>query len=509
MANEKANTHNTVDEVEKRKQVVVQIERLGEKLMIPKGMSYDDAIKVLIERRDYDNETVVVREAFDGFIWDGAHAFGEAMKEMFGWFNGESRRSFFGDTHPELMSVQTGLDTFVQIPWGEFSLPNVKGSVQTGFQIKDGRFVFEAAATVRRAHEEQMQELFTLTRKILKERSIYRGKAVTIRFRDDAGRPLKLPEPRFLDLSKINENELIFSPAVDFAIKTNLFTPIELRNECKQLGIPTKRGILLAGPFGTGKTLASYVAGSKAIANGQTFIYCQRADEFHDAVRFAMQYGPAVLFCEDIDKVLAGQRNVKMDDVLNIVDGIEAKGAELMIVLTTNELEKINQAMLRPGRLDAVIEVAPPDAIAAERLIRMYGRNLIPDSEDITVAAEHCAGKIPAVIREIVERSKLSALRISRSASSLVVTNEALLDAAMTMAMQDKLLNRPIEKDRNDVERFADAFGGWIKDGISEAFKDEDGDADYETANSTIGRLAKAHGQPKSALSTNGKPVAA
>jgi len=90
------------------------------------------------------------------------------------------------------------------------------------------------------------------------------------------------------------------------------------------------------------------------------------------------------------------------------VDGIAHKDQEVIIVLTTNHVEKINAAMLRPGRLDAVISVTPPDSEAVQRLVTIYARGILNCSEPVMQEiGDKLQGHIPAVIREVVERAKL------------------------------------------------------------------------------------------------------
>jgi transitional endoplasmic reticulum ATPase len=247
----------------------------------------------------------------------------------------------------------------------------------------------------------------------------------------------------------IDENALIYSRDIERSIQTNLFTPIERVQDCIANGIPVKRGIMLGGSYGTGKTLAARVASKKAVDNGLTFVCVLRADELDDAINFAKLYSsPAtVLFCEDIDRALAGERTVRIDDILNTIDGIDSKNQNLITVLTSNHLDDVNPAMLRPGRLDAIIEVTAPDAEATARLIRLYAGKALNASEDITSAASRLAevGTIPAVIAEVVKRAKLSELAMS--ARGTVVTNlsaAALDDAAFTMKTQNELLARAI-----------------------------------------------------------------
>jgi len=184
------------------------------------------------------------------------------------------------------------------------------------------------------------------------------------------------------------------------------------------------------------------------------------------AINFAQMYGPAVIFAEDIDEVLGtNARTQQVNEVLNTIDGVDSKAHEVMVVLTTNHVENINRAMLRPGRLDDVITIRPPDASAAIRLVKQYGGALIDPSEDFTGAGARLDGMIPAVIREVVERAKLGAVRAraiavregtAKKTDPLIIGADALMTAADTMRDQLELLEDQAPDVRSDIEKAAD-----------------------------------------------------
>lgn len=434
----------TLDEAAPIK-AVAEVVRHGDKLILPEKMKIPEAIDLLERRLKYESEEVAVQETFLAFPQDGAYAMDKVLTEMFGWTPAEATYSFFGKNPPQMLSIEIGYNEVVQVPWGRFSLPGVNGYVQSSVQQKDGRICFHLTGLVKRDSEKTVREFFAAIRQYLKEHSIYRGKAVKIRFRDDDGELLGMPEPKFLDTNKIKPENLIYSKDVQNSVQVNLFTPITRVHDCINNGIPVKRGVLLGGPYGCGKTLAADVASKLAVDNGLTFIYVPRVDELADAINFCKLYGDpaAVLFCEDIDRAIKGERTVKMDDILNIVDGIDSKRLNLITVLTTNHLEDINPAMLRPGRLDAIIEVTEPDAEAAERLLRFYGGPAIEADENLTEAAAKLAGTIPATIAEVVKRAKLSQLALQEPGTKVTKLTGAALDvAAFTMTKQNQLLAR-------------------------------------------------------------------
>ena len=442
---------------------VAEVVRHGDKLILPETMGIDSAIDLLQRQKKYDDEPVLISRTIPVFPWDGALALMKAMETTFGWVNAEPIPSFFGPQPPQLIQIEVGPNRFATIAWGEFSVPGIEGRIKTSYTQQDGVICFVATAKVKRTHERAINQVFDLATKLALSNSIYRGQAISIRFKGDDGDIIALPMPKFLDLSKVKDNELIFSRDVEAAFSTNLLTPIQYSDACRRAGIPLKRGILFEGPYGTGKTLAAYVTAKTAVQNSWTYLYCERADELSGMVRFARQYQPAVIFCEDIDRVMSGERSVQMDELLNIVDGISTKSCEIIVVVTTNHVEKLNPAMLRPGRLDAVIHVSPPDAEAVGRLLRVYSRgNLVVDTPEaehtFAQACEQLAGKVPAAIRECVERARLSALKLS-SGMSLDITPNALLDSAISLDNQLAL----IEKNSRPSDEY-DAIGIAVTD---------------------------------------------
>jgi transitional endoplasmic reticulum ATPase len=438
--------------------------RQGEKIILPDLMSTDDAMAVLILHKKYEEEEVRIVETFDAFPYDGACAFDNVLTRTYGFAPAVARETFFGPQPPQLISVEVGYNEFRQVPWGDIQVPGVSGKLTTTATTKDGRWLFVIVAQVKRTHEGTIKELYEKVRREIKENSIYRGKAVKIRFLDDDGDPVPLPTPKFMDTESIRPEMLVFPDTVMRAIQTSLFTPISRPQDCLANGIPLKRGILLGGDYGTGKTLAAAVASKLAVQAGVTFLYAQRADELPHAVEFCRQYqSPAgVVFCEDIDRALDGERDAEMDNLLNTIDGIDSKSANIIVVLTTNRMENIHPAMLRPGRLDAVINVTAPDAHAAEKLVRLYAGSSLLASEDLSEVGRKLAGTIPAVIAEVVRRAKLSQLALEKPGALVSkITAEALLDATETMRMQIMLLNRDKNPEVKDTLRDAlnDAVG--------------------------------------------------
>jgi transitional endoplasmic reticulum ATPase len=261
----------------------------------------------------------------------------------------------------------------------------------------------------------------------------------------------------------------------------------------------------LAGNFGTGKTLAAYVAAKLAVDHGHTFIYCESIEEFSQVMEFARLYAEggkiAIVFCEDIDKLLKGERSINMDQVLNILDGVDSKRHEIMSVFTTNDVEQVHQAAVRPGRIDAIIHVQRPDADAAIRLVRLYAGDRLPVDESLVEVGETLSGNIPAVIRECVERSKLYAIGLGEFEH---LTSGAILASARTMKMQLELLEEKRDIKPSEMAVFGTHMGEQIAKAIKVGMVGYDLDKDcadpadqFKVVESVAGKLSDNHQRSK------------
>lgn len=446
----------------------VDIERGGSKIVLPEGMSLDDGMEWLRRKKIEEDRDVAINEEVNAFPLDGAYALARAISRKYGFTGLVPTPSFFGPRPPVMIGVPVSTTENVQVPWGRMEIPGIQGYIQTGVTVKDDKAIFIIGGVVRQKYKAEIAELARLTRELVANESIYRGKAIRVKFpnvNDENFDPVT-NAPKFLDFSNAKTNELVFSEDVKTKINDSVFVPIEKTQQCREFKIPLKRGILLEGPYGTGKTLTAYVTAKKAVDNQWTFIYLESVSQLRQAIFFAQQYGKSVIFAEDIDTVLKGNRNDEMNGILNTIDGVDTKTSEIIVVLTTNHIENINPAMLRPGRLDAVITVSPPDAKAAERLIRLYARGLLAADEGIEHVCKQLDGKIPAIIREVVERSKLSALSRLKEGEEMRITEIDLMHAAKSMLNQMELTNPKNKEPENPLKVFGEAVGKEVVVGL-------------------------------------------
>lgn len=443
----------------------------------PAKMPLKTAIKNLQRKAEEEETMMGVHEIVEAFPWDGAIAFFKAMSNIFGWGTARAPKSFFDQT-PTFVSVQVDVDEVAEFIWGDFEVPGFDGGhLSCGVANHNGRQVFAINGEVKRKDFHLVKDLAEETRRIVREHSIYRGKAFRMHVLDNGEIDVH-KHPTFVDVRNVSESDLIFSHEIEESIQTNVFTPIKHTQACLNAQIPLRRGILLEGPYGVGKTLLASVAAKVCPENAWTFIVIDKVAALKPALAFAKLYEPCMIFAEDIDRVVKGERSTQMDDILNMIDGVAGKTSKIMTVLTTNAVQDINQAMLRPGRLDAVISLRPPNKEAVERLIRLYARGRLVQGEDVSKVAAELEGNIPAVIREVVEKAKMSALRHGQTneQGELMFYAKDLLVSAQSMAEHIKLLNRDVKRAPTPTELLGESMAAIVRETAANELKIDTGD---------------------------------
>jgi len=178
-----------------------------------------------------------------------------------------------------------------------------------------------------------------------------------------------------------------------------------------------KRGLLLFGPPGTGKTHTTrYLIGQ---LHGYTrLVLTGRAlHAIGSAAELARALQPAVLVLEDVDLVAEDRSfgpgsSPVLFDLLDAMDGAAAD-ADLLFVLTTNRSDLLEPALAaRPGRVDVAVEIDLPDGAARRRLFALYARAVPTDLSDaeIDIIIERTEGVTASFLKELLRRAVLEAL---------------------------------------------------------------------------------------------------
>lgn len=450
--------------IEAQTVVAGEVHRYGTAIVVPEDMQLQDAVTIITQAAQYENKLIKRMAALPHEPLEVAYAFGNAVRDVCGTLLGQETKSWFGDTPPAEVSVEVEPGKYVQVLWGRFVFPfdpSDESFFHTGYEKQaDGTFNGTCGGQFKQKYVRVWEQILERTRYHLAHTSLYRGRTLRVKFLDADGDPEPTPTIYPWDVRNASTAKLIFSRKLEEEIEDHILTPIRYKHMIEEVGTPFKRGVLLAGPYGTGKTeLASAVAREAAERN-MTVVYIEDVRELPYAVRFAARLAPAVVFAEDLDRVTSAERTHEIDVLLNTLDGIDTKTFPVMTIMTTNYPDKIYKGMVRPGRIDVALEIGPPDAEAAIRLVRAYLGSLFSDGNgDVDDMGDQLAGLIPAVVREICERSKLSSISRTKSVPGAgSITPQDVIRAAGGMKNQIALLNAEPKPMTSKAELALDAL---------------------------------------------------
>ncbi len=446
--------------------VTVQKDKETSKIILPGDMSAKEGIEWLKKQDAEDEKMVGIFADFDCFPLDGAHALGKVIVRLHG---------FTGTVGKTLVSAETGPNgETTQIPWGALQVPGINGVLEMDMCVWPIP-KFQLRGQVKQRDKDKVDAIIEAVHDELRTASLYRGKTFMIDLswmREGRKFHPTNDAPKFnIDTSSVTEDQLILSE--DCATKVNLgiFVPIKHPDACRQNRIPLKRGVVLEGEYGLGKTLTATVTAGLCLKAGWTFIYLKDVMDLAAAFVIAAQYQPCVIFAEDVDRVVGvpenqpDYRSEAMDQVLNAFDGVGNKGVELITILTTNHVKKITPALLRPGRCDVLVHLERPDASAAARLVQLYSRGLLAVDADMDAIGAATQGHLPAEIREIMERAKLATiLRLNGSPDITgAVTSDDVLAAVLALKGQHEMLQPKVKPDSGLIlDRMANTLGSAI-----------------------------------------------
>jgi hypothetical protein len=186
-------------------------------------------------------------------------------------------------------------------------------------------------------------------------------------------------------------------------------------------GQSLRRGVLLYGPPGVGKThTARYL--SACLADRTVLLLTGVAmGALPSMSRLARRLAPSLVIIEDVD-LIAEERTMRVRgaspsflfELLNEMDGLR-DDADVVFLLTTNRPELLEPALaLRPGRVDLAVELPLPDANGRRLLLALYTQGLDVSTVDLEPYVAHCQGASPAYIRELLRQAALRAADAGR-----------------------------------------------------------------------------------------------
>jgi transitional endoplasmic reticulum ATPase len=204
--------------------------------------------------------------------------------------------------------------------------------------------------------------------------------------------------------------------------------PLEYPQVFEAMDMQAAKGVLMYGPPGTGKTLLAKAIANEAQSNfisikGPELLnkYVGESEKgVREVFEKARSNAPTVVFFDEIDSI-AGERGQRSGDsgvgervvsqLLTELDGLEEL-EDVVVIATTNRPDLIDQALLRPGRLDRHVHVPVPDAEARRKIFEVHTRDKpLADGVDLGSLADQTEGYVGADIEAVCREASMAASR--------------------------------------------------------------------------------------------------
>jgi transitional endoplasmic reticulum ATPase len=217
--------------------------------------------------------------------------------------------------------------------------------------------------------------------------------------------------------------------------------PLRYLDSFARLGVAPPRGVLLYGPPGGGKTfLVRALAGTGAL-NVFAVKGAELMDKFvgeseravRELFRRAADAAPSLVFLDEID-ALAPRRGQSGDSgvsdrvvaaLLTELDGVEPM-RDVVVLGATNRPELVDPALLRPGRLERLVYVPPPDAPARAEILRATAKHTpLASDVDLAAIASTLEGYSAADCAALIREAALTAMRESLEATEVTAAHLA------------------------------------------------------------------------------------
>ncbi|BCJ43196.1 ATPase [Actinoplanes ianthinogenes] len=283
----------------------------------------------------------------------------------------------------------------------------------------------------------------------------------------DVVRPTSMAEST-LEVAKVTLDDVGDLAEVKQVLTESVLWPLTYPDTFARLGVSPPRGVLLYGPPGCGKTyLVKAIAGT-----GKANVLSVKGAELlskwvgdsekavRELFRRAREAAPTLVFLDEVD-ALAPARGQGTDGgvtdrvvaaLLTELDGVEDL-RNVVVIGATNRPDLIDPALLRPGRLERLIYVPPPDGPARAAILRASARAVPLDSSvDLDVLGAELEGFSAADCAALIRESALAAMRDSLEASTVTLANvtnarervRASLDPAQVAWLEAYAKNRQV-----------------------------------------------------------------
>jgi hypothetical protein len=274
--------------------------------------------------------------------------------------------------------------------------------------------------------------------------NVYRGQVLEL-VPGDMGFRLTFPV-----LPPTSREQVVLPEAVLRRVERHTISVRTHRDALRSAGQHLKRGLLLHGPPGTGKTHTTRYVVQQMEGCTVLMLSGMSLHMIGSVAALARELQPAVVVLEDVDLVARERAhgpgsNPVLFTLLDVMDGAAAD-ADLLFLLTTNRADLLEPALAaRPGRVDVAVEIGLPDAVGRRRLLDLYGHGVLrlTDQERDDVV-DRTAGVTASFVKELVRRAVLESLEdpgraedtvtgrhVSRALDDLLDTSQAVTRALL------------------------------------------------------------------------------
>ncbi len=215
-------------------------------------------------------------------------------------------------------------------------------------------------------------------------------------------------------------------------IKETVELPLLKPELFEKIGIDPPKGILLHGAPGTGKTLLAKAVAHETEAAFIRLIGSELVQKFigdgarlvRELFEFAREHAPSILFIDELDAIgsrridlaTSGDREVQrtLMQLLSELDGFNIRG-DVKVIAATNRIDILDQALLRPGRFDRLIEIPIPNAESRMKIFKIHtsGMNLKGDI-DLDYLVQMTEGTSGADVKNICTEAGMFAIRAEK-----------------------------------------------------------------------------------------------
>ncbi|HEV2253854.1 MAG TPA: ATP-binding protein [Streptosporangiaceae bacterium] len=324
--------------------------------------------------------------------------------------NGPFGSASFGGVMTVAVPSGPGEQTYPCVSHGIYLVDDAGARLAVILQPVDRGPHPEVVLQITGTDQDRIDAVLDEIRTLASERSVFRGQVIS--FGPEVfGMGRQVPM-NFLERPSVGRDQIVLPAEVLDNIERQVLGVGRHSGRLLASGQHLKRGVLLHGAPGTGKThTVGYLLGQ--LPQATVIVISGRAlGRIREACSVARSLQPAIVVVEDVD-LIAEQREARPGEhpllfqLLNEMDGLNS-GADVTFLLTTNRADLLEPALAaRPGRVDLAAELPLPDADARRQLIRLYQGSLVLDLTHPETIIERTDGVTAAFLKELLRRAAL------------------------------------------------------------------------------------------------------